>query len=1250
MRARPLAFVFLSIFAFVANAQAQSAPSISSLSQPLGPGNTPITITGASFGATQGASFVAFGSTVAPPSSWSDTSIVVPVPNSLAAGDLNITVTVGGVSSNSALFTVIPVIYQLSTYSASAGTQVTITGVGFSGTQAASTITFNGLSAAASSWSNSSIVTAVPIGASTGPLVVTVNSLGTNSVNFTVPTPTPTVASLSPGLGPIGTLVTVIGTNFGDTQGSSRVLFPGLQGSPASFPTSWSATSISVPVPTGAVSGRVSVMVNGRVSNSLRYIVATLNISGVSPTSGGPGTTVTITGSGFGSTQTTSLVTFNGIPATVSAWSDTQIVAIVPNNATSGNVFVVENNTPSNGFTFTVATPTPVISTIAPATGGIGTSVTITGSNFGNTQGQSIVTFNGISARISSWSNTSVVAKAPTGLVPGPATLIVAVSQAPSNGVQYTVTQPLFVTPNQATLTVGDTRSMQLIDENGVLINNSTWTFDDPSIAEIIAPQNPGDPTLLQGDTVGTTNFIASYGNRTGTAKITVLPAGAPLPIGAVQWSVPPLGSFGISKSVQSVRIDESTPDLYVEDDGSYGGNGSIRALTADGQQKWIWPNTLQDKFPLLVAADNQGGVVYFASQDNPGPFSSFCYFGHVDQSGTETWQYQESNCREDYAIAPDGTIFLVEDVYQNTDSTVITALDPATGQVKFTVPLPAASRATFDVNGAFLDQYDPYTLYCSPGSPGFTTVEGRSVHGSISITSDGNAYIPFTTNTSFGDAEPCDSSPLLPFRPELPHPVRLDFDGTWSASNSLNLMIIHPDGSSSSQQLDSSFASGTGLTAAGAPGFFGMGRAISDGQGGALFTLSFPSALYHVSSGGSSKFGLPITPDAPPGDDLFLADSMLLGEDGTAYITGSSTPQAPVDTVLAVDSNSGNVKWTASPGVHPKLSTVASDGSLAFQYSLPDFSVHSAFADPTGNISPLFPNPDDSDAGPVIFESFGLHLPSYWILGTWHNYLPDSSIAAIVGLTVNAASYSYAYFHGSQKAQNKPKIPIIHTFVPDPYLVDPNTNQVDPQSPKKLTDFLKAQFGGKAEVLGFPLSISTYPKFQDDIQKPSDAFGFIGHSFELGVPATSVGLCFYIQDSANPLYKHDCIIQHDFIGQFDQAANPAIKPEDVAKLHTQPKVIFIAACATQDAFKKLWDIDTTTRGRALIIPQTNLANSVDLLWGATAWTAIVDSLLQGKSVADAVRDGNAAASSRSSQYTWQVIGDSNVKLAKRSN
>ena len=63
-----------------------------------------VTITGANFGATQGTSTVKFNGTAATPTSWSATSIVAPVPTGATTG--NVVVTVGGVASNGASFTV----------------------------------------------------------------------------------------------------------------------------------------------------------------------------------------------------------------------------------------------------------------------------------------------------------------------------------------------------------------------------------------------------------------------------------------------------------------------------------------------------------------------------------------------------------------------------------------------------------------------------------------------------------------------------------------------------------------------------------------------------------------------------------------------------------------------------------------------------------------------------------------------------------------------------------------------------------------------------------------------------------------------------------------------------------------------------------------------------------------------------------------------------------------------------------------
>ena len=53
------------------------------------------------------------------------------------------------------------------------------------------------------------------------------------------------------------------------------------------------------------------------------------SITNVSPTSGPVGTSVTITGQHFGAIQNSSGVTFNGTPAAITTWSDTQIVAVV---------------------------------------------------------------------------------------------------------------------------------------------------------------------------------------------------------------------------------------------------------------------------------------------------------------------------------------------------------------------------------------------------------------------------------------------------------------------------------------------------------------------------------------------------------------------------------------------------------------------------------------------------------------------------------------------------------------------------------------------------------------------------------------------------------------------------------------------------------------------------------------------------------------------------------------------------------
>ena len=80
-----------------------------------------------------------------------------------------------------------PTIQGLSPSSGSPGVAVTIQGYGFQPTQGASVVTFNGVTATATSWNDASIVVPVPAGAMTGNVIVTVGGVSSNGVAFTVP-------------------------------------------------------------------------------------------------------------------------------------------------------------------------------------------------------------------------------------------------------------------------------------------------------------------------------------------------------------------------------------------------------------------------------------------------------------------------------------------------------------------------------------------------------------------------------------------------------------------------------------------------------------------------------------------------------------------------------------------------------------------------------------------------------------------------------------------------------------------------------------------------------------------------------------------------------------------------------------------------------------------------------------------------------------------------------------------------------
>lgn len=239
------------------------------------------------------------------------------------------------------------------------GASVTITGTGFNETASLNSVEFNGISAAVTAATATSISTTVPAGATTGKISVAANGATASSADdFTVISHT--ITSFTPTSGLIGTAVTINGTDFSSTPANNVVKFNNI----AATVTASTATTISTTVPAGATTGKITVTLDGTTATSIDdfTVIFPPTLTSFTPASGLPalstgyvGDEVTITGTNFSATPANNTVKFNGTTATVASSSSTQIKVNVPTGATTGKISVTVNAiTVESANTFTV--------------------------------------------------------------------------------------------------------------------------------------------------------------------------------------------------------------------------------------------------------------------------------------------------------------------------------------------------------------------------------------------------------------------------------------------------------------------------------------------------------------------------------------------------------------------------------------------------------------------------------------------------------------------------------------------------------------------------------------------------------------------------------------------------------------------------------------------------------------------------------------------------------------------------------
>jgi hypothetical protein len=228
----------------------------------------------------------------------------------------------------------------------------------------------------------------------------------------------PTIASFSPTSGQVGASVTITGRNF---SGATSVTFNGVA---AAF-TVVSPTQITATVPVGATSGLIGIVTAaGAVTSVSTFVVTTAalpRIDSFSPAAGFVGQNVNVQGANLSNSNVLE-VRFNGVPATsiFRARPDgTAVTAVVPAGASTGPITVTTAAGTAQSATDFVVIPPPTIASFSPASGPVGSIVTVEGSGFDRVaSSRAEVSFSGANGRFITAQFTVVSANVLTATVP----------------------------------------------------------------------------------------------------------------------------------------------------------------------------------------------------------------------------------------------------------------------------------------------------------------------------------------------------------------------------------------------------------------------------------------------------------------------------------------------------------------------------------------------------------------------------------------------------------------------------------------------------------------------------------------------------------------------------------------------------------------------------------------------------------------------------------------------------------------
>jgi len=774
---------------------------------------------------------------------------------------------------------------------------------------------------------------------------------GSSSPAHVVPPQAPVITTFLPTSGVTGTTVTLTGSAF---TGATAV---GFNGTAATSFAVVSDTSITAVAPSGVTSGPIAVTTPGGTATSATgfTVVPAPTITGFNPSSGGAGSTVTLTGTAFtGATA----VAFNGTAATsFTVVSDTSITAVAPAGFTTGTISVTTPGgvaTSSASFSFV---PAPAITSFLPSSGKVGDSVIITGTHL---TGATAVKFNGTAATpFAPTSDTTIAAVVPSGVTTGTISVTTPGGSATSAGSFTLVPGPGITTiapPSGGTGTLvtingagfNATTAVAFTGPNGPV---TTTTFTIASDTKLTVPvpasaiAGPITVTTLGGIATSPRFVVGSLATFAGVIS----------GIGNVDNTSPTAARF---YRPYSVAVDASG-NMFVADRA----NNVIRKITTAGVVS-TWAGT-ED---VAGNADGPGSAAQF--NDPTGLAVAASGNLYVADRGN-------SNIR---MISPTGVVSTFSGTGTSGNNNGTSGSSPAPSYFN---PLAVAVDAAENVYVA--DSGNNSIRKIAPAAPGAlpvtvtTLATGFSSPGGVAVDAAGVVYLADTGN---GAIKKITSGTLTTLAPGFTSPMGIAVD----TSAPVNVYVSDAGGN-----MISTVNSSTGVVTP----FAGWGNHSGSAEGFG----SQPAA--NTSIGTAPEF------DFPTGIALGSAGNPTSGNAFVADFNNNTIRKIPITASTPPSSTLTTSTYAGKSGT-PGLADGTLIGSALF--SLPagvavDGSGHIYVADSNNNaIRELFPATPATGATTLVLTPPALKSPTGVAVdtGSGNIYVADSGNDAIQVISGN--------------------------------------------------------------------------------------------------------------------------------------------------------------------------------------------------------------------------------------------------------